>query len=105
MFTLGRGPTGHLASEPDTSDLRSFQLPGETSHDIDGISTADTDGGHAKTTSVRGVGVSSNHQTTRESIVLQDDLVNDTGAGLPEANVILSSGRGKEVKSDRSGLW
>ena len=45
-----------------------------TGHDIDGIGTAHTDGGHAETTGVGSVRVSSDHETTGESIVLQNDL-------------------------------
>ena len=94
---LRSSPTRHLTSEPDTDDLRGLQLPRKTSHDIDSVSTTNTNGRHGKTTSVGGVRVSTDHQTTGESIVLQDDLVNDTGTGLPETNVVLASSRGKEV--------
>jgi len=41
--------------------------------------------------------VGTDHQTTRESVILQDNLVNDTGAGLPETNVVLAGSSGKEV--------
>lgn len=41
--------------------------------------------------------VGTDHQTTGEGVVLQDNLVNDTGARLPETNVVLASGTGKEV--------
>ena len=34
---------------------------------------------------------------TRESVVLEDDLVNDTAAGFPEADAVFGSGRGQEV--------
>jgi len=94
---LGGSPAGHLASQADTDDLGGLQLPGETGHDVDSVSTTDTDGSHGETTGVGGVGVSTDHQTTGESVVLQDDLVNDTGTGLPETNVVLGSGRSEEV--------
>ena len=94
---LGGGPARHLTSQADTDNLGGLQLPGETSHNVDSVSTTDTDGSHGETTSVGGVRVSTDHQTTGESVVLQDDLVNDTGTGLPETNVVLGSGGGQEV--------
>ena len=34
---------------------------------------------------------------TGESVVLEDDLMDDSGSGLPEADSVLGSGRGEEV--------
>jgi hypothetical protein len=96
-LTLGGGPSGELSGELDTNDLRSLKFPRETSHHIDGISTTDTDSSHSKTTSVGCVRVGTDHQTTGESVVLQNDLVDDTGAGLPETDVVLRSSGGQEV--------
>lgn len=97
VLTLGGGPAVELASELDTDDLGGLQLPGEVGHDIDSVSTADTDGGHTETTTVGGVRVSADEKTTGESVVLEEDLVDDTGAGLPETDVVLGAGGGKEV--------
>lgn len=94
---LGGGPAGHLTSEADTNDVRGLQLPRETSHNIDGIGTTDTNSGGSETTSVGGVRVSTDDQTTGESVVLKHDLVNDTGTGLPETDVVLGGRGGKEV--------
>jgi hypothetical protein len=94
---LGGSPARHLTGETDTDNVGGLKLPGETSHDIDGISTTDTNGSGSETTSVGSVGVGTDDQTTGESVVLKDDLVNDTGTGLPETNVVLGSGGGKEV--------
>jgi len=94
---LGGGPARELASELDTNDLGGLQLPGETGHDVDGISTTDTNSSHTETTSVGGVGVSADEETTGESVVLEEDLVDDTRAGLPETDVVLGASRGKEV--------
>jgi hypothetical protein len=41
----------------------------------------------SETTSVRGVRVSTDDQTTGEGVVLKNNLVNDTGTGLPENRV------------------
>lgn len=43
------------------------------------------------------MGVGADEETTRESVVLEQDLVNDTRAGLPETDVVLGASRGKEV--------
>jgi hypothetical protein len=95
--TLGSSPARELASKLDTNDLGSLQLPRKTGHDVDGVSTTNTNGGHTKTTGVGGVRVGTNEESTRESVVLKHDLVNDTRAGLPETNVVLCARGGQEV--------
>jgi hypothetical protein len=95
--TLRRSPAGELASKLDTDDLGGLQLPGETSHDIDGIGTTDTDSSHTETTSVGSVRVGTDEESTRESVVLKHDLVDDTRAGLPETNVVLCARCRQEV--------
>lgn len=94
--TLGRSPARHLAGQLDTNDLRSLQLPRQVGHDIDSISTTDTNGAHAETAGVGGVRVGADQQTTGEGVVLEQDLVNDTRAGLPETNVVLCAGGRQE---------
>ena len=94
---LGRGPAVELALELDTNDLGALKLPGDVSHDVDSVGTTDTASNHAKTTGVGGVRVGTDHQTTGESVVLEDDLVDNTRTGLPEADAVLGSGSGKEV--------
>lgn len=44
-----------------------------------------------KTTTIGSVRVSSNHEQSGKGIVLQDDLMDDTRAGLPEADAVLSA--------------
>ena len=41
--------------------------------------------------------ISSDEKTTWESVVLEDDLVNDTGSWLPETDVVLGARSGKEI--------
>ena len=41
--------------------------------------------------------VGTDEESTRESVVLKDDLVDDTRAGLPETNVVLCARGGQEV--------
>jgi hypothetical protein len=96
-LTLRSGPALELTSKLDTNDIRGLELPRKSSHDIDGVSTTDTDGSHTETTSVRSVGIRSNQETSRESVVLQDDLVNDTRARTPETKSVLGARRRQEV--------
>ncbi len=94
---LGGSPARELTSELHTNNLGGLELPRNVGHDIDGISTTDTDGAHAEATSVGGVGVSANHHATGEGVVLEDNLVDNTRTRVPEAHAVLSSGGGKEV--------
>ena len=96
-LTLWRGPSGHLTSKLNTNDLGGLQLPRKVGHDINGVSTADTDGTHTQTTSIGCVGVGTDKETTGESVVLEENLVNDTGSWLPETNVVLGASSGKEI--------
>lgn len=96
-LTLGGSPAVELTSQLNTDDLGGLQLPGKVGHDIDSISTTDTDTSHTKTTTVGSVGVSSDEETTGESVVLKNNLVNDTGARAPETNVVLGTSSSKEV--------
>mmetsp|Transcript_45480 Transcript_45480/g.75908 ORF Transcript_45480/g.75908 Transcript_45480/m.75908 type:complete len:411 (+) Transcript_45480:1238-2470(+) len=94
---LGRGPSVELSSELDTDVSRGLEFPRDASHDIDSISTTDTDGDHAKTSSVGGMAVSTDHETAREGVVLKDDLVDDSASRTPEAHAVLGAGSGKEL--------
>lgn len=39
------------------------------------------------------------HETTGESVVLENDLMNNTGARLPETSTVFVAGRGEEVEN------
>ena len=94
---LGGGPARELTGKLNTDNLGGLKLPGEVGHDIDGISTTDTNGKLTKTTSVGGMGVSTDQESTGEGVVLKNNLVNDTRAGAPETNVVLGSSSAQEV--------
>lgn len=91
--TLGNSPARELASQINTDNLRALELPWNISHDVDSISTTNTARDHSETTSVGGVRVSANHKTTRERIVLEDNLMDNTRARPPETETILKSMR------------
>jgi len=90
------GPTC-LAGELDTNVLRGLKLPRKVGHDIDSVGTTNTDGAHAETTSVGSVRISADQKTTREGVVLENDLVNNARARAPETDVVLGASRGKEI--------
>lgn len=48
-------------------------------------------------TAVRGVAVCADDEGARERVVLQNNLMNDAAARLPEANAVLGRRRRKEV--------
>ena len=45
------------------------------------------------------MGVCTNHHSSREGIVFQDNLVDNSSPGLPETNSVFVGYRGKEVKN------
>lgn len=97
LLTLGGGPSADLALETDTDDLGALKLPGNVGHDVDSVGSSNTAGNHAETSGVRGVRVGSDHETSGEGVVLEDDLVDDTRSGLPEAHTVLGGSGGEEV--------
>lgn len=94
---LGGSPTTDFPDEIDTNDLWALELPRKTRHDVNGISASDTAGNHTEATGVGGVRVSADHETTGESIVFEDDLVDDTGARFPEAEAVFGGSGGQKV--------
>jgi hypothetical protein len=95
--TFRSSPAANLAGQLDTNRLGALQLPRDIGHDIDSISTANTTSDHAETTSVGGVRVGTDHQTARERVVFEDNLVDNARAGPPKANAVPGSSGGKEV--------
>ncbi|KAH3659493.1 hypothetical protein OGATHE_005538 [Ogataea polymorpha] len=94
---LRRSPSRHLTGKLDTNDFWCLQLPWQAGHNIDSVSTTNTNSQLTQTTSVRGVGVGTNQQLTWEGVVLKNDLVDDTGTWFPETNVVLGTCRCKEI--------
>ena len=50
------------------------------------------------------MGVRPDHHAARERVVLQDDLMDDTGTRLPETDAVAGSRRGQEIIDFRIGL-
>lgn len=97
LLTLWCSPARQLASKLDTNILWSLQFPWKVGHNVDSISATNTDGDHAKATSIWSVGISANHETTWECVVFQNNLMNDTRSRAPETNVVFGAGSGQKV--------
>ena len=94
---LGRSPSTQFSSELDTNDLGALDFPRNVGHDIDRIGTTHTNGNHTEATGVRSMTIGTDHQTTRESVVFQDNLMDNTTARLPEADSVLCGGSLQEL--------
>lgn len=92
---LGGGPASNLASEVNANDLRALELPWNVGHDVHSIGTTNTAGNHTQAASVGGVRVCTNHETTREGIVFEDDLMDDARTGFPEPEAVLTKSQHK----------
>ena len=95
--TLWSSPARYFAGEPYADNLWCFEFPRQVGHDIDSVSSSDTYSSHSKPPRIGGMTVRPNHQAAGESIVLENDLVNDARARFPEANIVFCAGSGQEV--------
>ena len=73
------------------------KLPGQAGHDFDGVRPAYAYGAGAESPGVGGVGVGADDHGPGEGVLLEHDLVDDAGAGTPEADAELGRGRFKKV--------
>jgi hypothetical protein len=89
--TFRRRPTAYLSREVDADHFGCLKFPRNACHNVNGICTAHTTSDHAQTASVRGMRVSANHKTTRERVVLENNLMNDTRTRAPETEAVLGS--------------
>ena len=85
---LGRRPPAHAAGEVNRDVLRVEHLPGQSGDDLDGIGAAHSDGAGAETAGVRRVRVGADDQLAGEGVLFQHHLVDDAGAGPPEAQTV-----------------
>jgi len=84
-------------SENERLHLGTLELPRDVGHDVDGVGAADADAEAAEAAAVGRVRVGADHQQAGERVVLQNDLVDDARAGLPEADAVLGAGRRQKV--------
>jgi hypothetical protein len=72
--TLRGSPSTDLALEVNTDPLGALELPRKVGDNVDSVRSSDTDSDHTETSSVGGVRVGTDHETTGEGVVLEDDL-------------------------------
>ena len=94
---LGRRPAVHCAGEFDADDLRVADFPGQAGHHIGGVGAAHADGQGAQPAAVDGVGISADDEAAGEGVFFQHHLVDDAGAGAPEAHPVAAAGRFQEL--------
>jgi hypothetical protein len=116
-YTFRARPSAELASEFNADDLWTLQFPWHASHGVNRISSANSDAQHAHASSIWCVRVCADNQATRafrsqqvwpatdsivksrnsQSVVLQDNRVNNTRTWLPEPNAVFLRGTAEEV--------
>ena len=86
---LRRRPSRQRTGQANTDETRYSRVERPPRHHVDGVGTTDTDRDHAEPTRVRRVTVGADHHAARERVLLEHDLVDDPGAGLPEPDAVL----------------
>jgi len=94
---LGGGPAAQLAGQVDADEPGPAHVPREAGHHVDGLGATHADGHHGEAPGVRGVAVGADHHPAGEGVLLEHHLVDDPGAGLPEARAVAGADRGQEV--------
>ncbi len=94
---LRRGPTAQLAGQPHADQFRMEHFPGQPGHHFARVRAADADRQHAQAAAVRRMGVGADDQPAGERVVLQDHLMDDAGARLPEPDSVLLRGGREEI--------
>mmetsp|Transcript_9262 Transcript_9262/g.34262 ORF Transcript_9262/g.34262 Transcript_9262/m.34262 type:complete len:209 (+) Transcript_9262:1368-1994(+) len=94
---LWRGPVFEGTSEVDSNNLWCLELPWQSSHYVNSVSSSNTNSNNAQTSCVHSVRISTNHESTWECIILQYNLMNDTRSWFPETNSVFCSRRSEEV--------
>ncbi len=94
---FGGGPAVEFAGQAYADQFGHTDGPCESRHHFGGIGSTDTDSDHAESTGVGGMGVGSDHHTTGECVVFEDNLVDDACAGFPEAHAVFVGGGAEEV--------
>jgi hypothetical protein len=116
-LTLCARPSTKLPGEFDADDLRTLQFPGHARHGVNRISSANTNAQHAHASSIGCVRICTDDQATRafrsqhtwpvtdsiatscnsQSVILQDNSMNNARARLPESNAVFLRGTAQKV--------
>ena len=94
---LRSGPAREFTCEMHTNETWHLEFPRLTGQHIYGISTTYTYGHHAETTSIRSMRIGTHHHTSRECIVFEHYLMDDSGTRSPESDMIFLRNRLQEV--------
>ena len=96
-YVLGAGPALQRSSQLHADDFGTFQLPRYVGHHVHGVGATHADAKAAEAAAVGRVRVGTDHQQAWESVVLEDDLMDDAGARVPETDAVLGPGCLQEV--------
>lgn len=94
---LGTRPPFQGPGQLHTDHFGAFQLPRYVGHHVYGVSATYTDAETAQTSAIRRVGVGADHQQTWKCVILEDDLMDDTGTRVPETDAVLGTGRLQKI--------
>ena len=97
ITSFGDDQPRELTGESHADESWPSQVEGEPRHGVDGVAATDPDGHHRQSAGVRRVAVGPDHQAARKGVVLQDDLMDDARARLPEADAETGAHRAQEV--------
>ncbi len=73
----------------DTDELWIANSEGRSDHHVDCVRAADADRNHSQAASIRGVAIGAYHHSARKGVLLDHDLVDNAGSGLPKSNPVL----------------
>ena len=96
-YVLCRVPSPQSTDEPYPNDFRNFKLPLHTRHHVHSVGTAHSNGQHSETACIGGVRVCSDHHSARKGIILQHNLMNDSGPRFPETDTITGRSRLQKI--------
>jgi len=88
---LGTGPALELSREFHANDIGAFQLPWDVCHNVDSIGAANTNAQTTQTATVGSVRIGTDHQQAGEGVILENNLVDDAGSGIPETNAVFGT--------------
>ena len=101
---LRSGPTREFACKMHTDEAWHLEFPRLTGQHIYGISTTYTYCHHAETAGIRSMRISTHHHTSRECIVFEHYLMDDSGTWSPETDMVFLRNRLQEVVNLLIGL-
>ncbi len=94
---LWRGPARELPGQVDTDQPGGPRVERPSDHDVDGVGPTDADRDGAESTGVRRMAIGPDDHSARDGVLLEDDLVDDARARLPEADSVLPRHGTQEV--------